>query len=53
MVRLIPYVHSPEEDEGEQAWTIHVPVQPMPWPEGAEEDDDDSEATDTEAPEAP
>jgi hypothetical protein len=28
MVELIPYQHSPEEEEGseEQSWTIHVPV---------------------------
>ena len=29
-----PYVHSPEEGTAEadaQPWTIHVPVQPLPW----------------------
>jgi hypothetical protein len=26
MVRLTPYKHSPEETEGEQPWTIHLPA---------------------------
>ena len=35
-MKLLPYTHSPEEDTAEsdtQPWTIHVPVQPLPWPD--------------------
>jgi hypothetical protein len=46
MVHLTSYKHSPEESEGEQPWTIHVPVPPTPAPDDrrvAELDDDERE----------
>lgn len=36
MATIRPYVHSPEEGTAEaeaQPWAIHIPVEPMPWPE--------------------
>ncbi len=56
VARLIPYVHSPEEDEGEQPWIIHIPVQPMPWPRRrgeAETSEDLAPPTDEELEPAP
>lgn len=41
-MKWLPYVHSPEEgtaEADEQPWTIHIPVQPLPW----REDDADAE----------
>jgi hypothetical protein len=43
MAHLTPYKHSPEESEGEQPWTIQVPVRPKPAPDdrpAAELDDE-------------
>jgi hypothetical protein len=50
-VRRLPHKHSPEEGDGGEQWVIHLPVQPMPWPDdrlAAELDDehDDDERED-------
>ena len=37
MVTLTPFKHSPEEDEGEQPWTIHFPGFRPTGPEGLED----------------
>jgi hypothetical protein len=29
MARRRPYVHSPEPEEGEQPWTIHIGLKPL------------------------
>lgn len=40
-MRRLPYIHSPEEgtaEASEQPWVIHMPVQPMPWPDASIEE---------------